>query len=170
MIVLRFVDLFQTFSEIENKPSSSKMANASFLDELDDVHDGVNGMHTDMGDDVFAKYHFNYIPPDLPIVGVRSQILHAIENHPVTVLQGLKMISKSFQMKCISPNWFTQVPPDVANPHKFRNLFSTRPFNDVNRATSLSPNLDASPHAALLQESVPNANGKSAASWDTRLV
>lgn len=49
-------------------------------------------------DEVFDKYVFNYIPPDLPIKSSRTNIMDAIRNNPVVVLQGDTGCGKSTQV------------------------------------------------------------------------
>lgn len=73
--------------------------------DFDDDDDGKSSVRTKKmpriepdANGVYDRYHFNYVEPNLPIVGARTEILRTIDAHPVTVLQGNTGCGKSTQL------------------------------------------------------------------------
>lgn len=74
------------------------MAESVSKDNVSSVNDDDDDEKKLMMADIFKRYKYFYVPPDLPIVKSRHEILETIRNNPVTVLQGETGCGKSTQV------------------------------------------------------------------------
>lgn len=75
----------------------------SCVDDLESLKSEAVGTDPDYirTDEVLSRFKFNYVPPNLPISQCRAEIVAAIKENPVVVLQGSTGCGKTTQVSLL---------------------------------------------------------------------
>lgn len=101
-------------------------------DDQDD--DGSKTIKTEITNDVYDRYNFDRILPDLPIVAMRDFIMKKIRTNPVIILEGATGCGKTTQVnsQSVDPrnSLIEQLPWNLLRYH---NLYWTMGIGEASR-------------------------------------
>ncbi|KAG4078989.1 hypothetical protein HA402_001644 [Bradysia odoriphaga] len=91
------LEQLKKMAEIESKLQSTSLKSGT-VEDIDSIIDDRKRTESSVGDDVYAKYDFDRIIPDLPILDLKDHILETVEKHSVVILEGATGCGKTTQV------------------------------------------------------------------------